>query len=108
MAKKPKDLGIGVKAPKEKCEDPNCPFHGKLNVRGRIFKGTIRKLDLNRTAVVEWERPYYIQKYERYEKRRSRVKAHNPACINAVIGDKVTIAECRPISKAKSFVIVEK
>jgi len=40
-------------------------------------------------------------------KKRSRVAAHNPVCINAKIGDKVRIAECRPISKTKAFVIIE-
>jgi small subunit ribosomal protein S17 len=34
--------------------------------------------------------------------------AHNPPCIAAVTGDKVTIAECRPLSKEVNFVVVEK
>jgi len=38
----------------------------------------------------------------------SRITAHNPPCIGAKTGDKVKIAECRPISKTKSFVVVEK
>ena len=44
----------------------------------------------------------------RYEKRRSKILAHNPPCIDAKKGDKVKIAECRPISKNVSFVVVEK
>ena len=40
-------------------------------------------------------------------KKRSKLHAHNPPCIDAKPGDIVTIAECRPISKTKSFVIVE-
>ena len=89
MAKKEKkkDLGLGVNTPKDKCEDPHCPFHGKLAVRGRIFKGTVKKVDLNKTATVEWDRRYYLRKYERYEKRRSRVRAHNPACINILVSN---------------------
>ncbi len=110
MAKKEKkqDLGLGVTPPKEKCEDQNCPFHGNLKVRGRLIKGKVIKVDLTRTATVEWERRYYLHKYERFEKRRSRVRAHNPPCINATVGDIVTIAECRPLSKTKAFTIVEK
>ncbi len=46
-------------------------------------------------------------RYERYEKRRTRVAAHNPPCINAKEGDKVVIAECRPLSRTKKFVIIE-
>ena len=34
--------------------------------------------------------------------------AHNPPCIGAVGGDRVTIAECRPISKEVNFVVVER
>ena len=38
----------------------------------------------------------------------SRITAHNPPCIDAKTGDKVKIAECRPLSKTKNFVVVEK
>ncbi|RLI40477.1 30S ribosomal protein S17, partial [Candidatus Bathyarchaeota archaeon] len=46
--------------------------------------------------------------FKRYERRRSLIPAHNPPCINAKEGDTVRIAECRPISKTVSFVVVEK
>ncbi|MFQ6105493.1 MAG: 30S ribosomal protein S17, partial [Candidatus Hydrothermarchaeaceae archaeon] len=32
---------------------------------------------------------------------------HNPACIGAKKNDKVKIMGCRPISKGKTFVVVE-
>jgi len=32
-----RNIGLDVTPPKEKCEDINCPFHGKLSIRGRIF-----------------------------------------------------------------------
>ena len=38
----------------------------------------------------------------------SRITAHNPPCLDAQRGDKVKIAECRPLSKTKNFVVVEK
>ena len=60
------------------------------------------------SATIEWPRLSYLHKYERYEKKRSKVRSHNPPCINAKIGDEVKIIECRPISKTKKFVIVEK
>jgi len=59
------------------------------------------------TVVVEKEYLHYIRKYNRYEKRSSRIHAHNPPCLQAKTGDLVTIAECRPLSKTKSFVVVE-
>jgi len=109
MKDKTKTRKIGIKArkPKGSCNDKKCPFHGKVGVRGMAFTGVILKKDVHRTATVEWSRRYYIPKYERYEKRRSVVKAHNPACIDAHEGDIVKIMECRPLSKTKNFVIVE-
>jgi len=44
----------------------------------------------------------------RYERRRGHIPSHNPPCIDAKEGDRVRIAECRPISKTVSFVVVEK
>lgn len=107
-AEKAKDIGIDVKdAPKEACKDEFCPYHGHLRVRGRVFVGTIVSDNMTRAAVVEWPFLQKVPKYERYMKKKSRVVAHNPACINARKGDKVKIVECRPISKTKNFVIVE-
>ena len=60
------------------------------------------------TATVEWPRRKYVSKYERYEKARTRVKAHNPKEIDAKKGDIVKLMECRPISKTKHFIIIEK
>jgi|TARA_Y100000310_G_scaffold345671_1_gene468062 small subunit ribosomal protein S17 len=104
---KVKNIGIKVAKPADKCKDDNCPFHGKLRCRGRIFTGTIVSVKMQKTAIVEWEYRQFLKKYERYEKRGSRVKVHNPACINASEGDVVKIMECRPLSKTKNFVIVE-
>jgi small subunit ribosomal protein S17 len=62
---------------------------------------------MNATVVVEREYLHYVKKYNRYEKRRSRYHAHNTPCLNARVGDQVRIAECRPLSKTKNFVVVE-
>jgi small subunit ribosomal protein S17 len=34
--------------------------------------------------------------------------AHSPPCLEVREGDRVKIAECRPISKEVAFVVVEK
>jgi small subunit ribosomal protein S17 len=107
-ANKVRNVGVDVKAPEKSCKDVNCPFHGRLSVRGRIFYGTVIRKDLNNTATVEWSRVAYLPKFERYVKKRSRVKAHSPECIDAVVGDQVMIMETRPISKTKKFVVLEK
>jgi small subunit ribosomal protein S17 len=106
--KKQKNIGIEVKVPKEKCLDKNCPYHGTIKLRGRTFTGTIVSKDTHKSAVVEWGRIIKIPKYERTEKRKSKVSVHNPACIDAQKGDTVKIVETRPMSKTKKFVIIEK
>ena len=90
------------------CNDRKCPVHGTTRFRGLTLEGTIIKTDIHRTATFEKVRRFYIKKYERYEKRRTRLHVHNPQCINAKKGDKVRIQECRPLSKTKKFVIVKK
>ena len=63
---------------------------------------------MRRTVTFELERKVLLRKYNRYEKRRTRIKAHNPDCIGAMPGDAVRIMECRPLSKTKKFVVVGK
>ena len=103
-----KNIGIDVKLPERSCDDPSCPFHGSLVVRGKILSGTVASDKMRKAVVVARDTFHYVPKYLRYEKRRSRISAHNPPCIDAHEGDTVVIAECHPISKTVSFVIVEK
>jgi len=105
--KKTRNIGIEVKKPSESCEDKYCPFHGKISLRGRIESGRVIKKDVHKTATIEFSRLRPIPKYERYEKRRTRLKVHNPPCINAKKGDEVVVMETKPISKTKNFVIIE-
>ena len=93
--------------PRKGCKDNNCPFHGRLKCRGKIFTAVVVSTKMQKTVTVGLERRYYLPKYERYEKRRTRIKAHNPKCISAKDGDIVRISECRPLSKTKNFVIIE-
>jgi small subunit ribosomal protein S17 len=102
------DIGIDVEIPEKECEDLHCPFHGRLSVRGIILDGKVISDRMERTVVVERKYLKFDRKYERYEHRESKIAAHNPPCINAEVGDLVKIAECRPISKTKKFVVVEK
>ncbi len=91
----------------EKCDDKNCPFHGSLKTRGRVFTGTVTKLSSKGTVKIEWTRNYYLPKYERYEKRKSALHVHKPGCMEVSIGDKVRVIGSKPISKTKHNVIVE-
>lgn len=103
-----RDIGIQIKPPQRECDDPSCPFHGKLSMRGRILKGTVTKAAMNKTVVVRRDYDKYVPKYMRYERRHSHVMAHNPPCVEAEVGDSVRLMECRPLSKAVSFVVVER
>jgi len=78
-----------------------------FRTRGRTFEGIVVSDKMHRTVTVEWERRRKVAKYERYERRRSKVKAHNPDEINAKKGDLVRIMETRPISKTKNFIVIE-
>jgi len=100
-------IGIDVTEPKNKCEDPNCPFHGDLPVRGQILEGIVTSDKAERTITVERSFYKFIRKFERYEKRKSKIHVHKPDCIELNVGDSVKIAECRPLSKTKHFVVIE-
>ena len=101
-------MSFNYKKPKKTCEDKNCPFHGTLPVRGRVLDGVVRSSKMDKTVIVEREYLQFSTKFVRYEKRHGHVPSHNPPCIDAKEGDRVRIAECRPISKTVSFVVVER
>ena len=90
-----RDIGIAVAQPASACTDRHCPFHGELKVRGRIFSGSVIRDVFHKSTIIEFPRKLYIPKYERYQIRLSKIKAHNPPCINAKIGDYVKIKETR-------------
>jgi small subunit ribosomal protein S17 len=101
-------LGLNVSEPEETCSDPNCPFHGSLAVRGQTVIGKVASTDMDKTVVVEREYDVKVPKYDRYMKRRSRISAHHPDCLDLAVGDTVRIAETRPLSKTKTHVVVER
>lgn len=90
-----------------KCNDKLCPFHGtdKLRMRGRIFEGdVIRKLPGRVT--IQFERMIAIPKYERYEKRKTKIHARLPDCMNEIkVGDRIQVSETRTISKTIHAVV---
>ncbi len=101
-------IDSSIKIPEEECEDKNCPHHGKLSVRGRVFEGEVVSDKMEKTVIVERKHAEKAPKFERYERRSSRIQAHNPPCVEAKEGDIVTIGECEKLSKQKSFVVLER
>jgi len=102
------NIGLDVKAPRKPCDDRNCPFHGRLSVRRKFLDGKVVSAKMTKTVTVERDYLEYVKKYTRYEKRRSRIMAHSPPCLELSEGDRVRIAECRPLSKEVAFVVVGK
>ena len=98
---------LGAKAPKKSCTNQNCPFHGQLNVKKELVQGFIVKKDVHHSATLEWKRIKNVPKYERYEIRKSRLRVHNPPCLDAQIGQEVLAAKTRPLSKTKHHVIIQ-
>ncbi len=101
-------MSLSFKKPKKTCNDIDCPFHGGLPIRGRVLDGVVVSAKMDKTVVVGRDYLTYVSRFKRYERRRSRIPSHNPPCIDAKEGDRVVIAESRPISKTVSFVVVEK
>ena len=100
--KKTKTAGAG-------CNDKDCPFHGNLKTRGRIFEGRVTK-KFHKRVVIEFERMIYVKKYERYTKSKTKIHARLPVCIEKEInvGDLIKVQACRPLSKIIHFVVIKK
>jgi small subunit ribosomal protein S17 len=101
-------MSLYFKKPKKSCEDRNCPFHGALSIRGRVLDGVVISSKMDKTVIVQREYLQFSPKFVRYERRHSHIPSHNPPCLDVKEGEKVRIAECRPLSKTVSFVVVEK
>ncbi|MEK6954216.1 MAG: 30S ribosomal protein S17 [Candidatus Micrarchaeota archaeon] len=93
--------------PRDGCGDVRCPRHGSLKTRGRIFEGKVVSVKAKRTAVVELQFLRKVSKYERFEKRKSKLHVHIPDCYSPKDGDIVRFMECRKLSKTKTFVIID-
>jgi len=101
------NIGLKVKEPKRECTDKNCPFHGNLSIRGKLFDGTVTGSKAKKTITLQKESAVYFTKFKRYARGKSTIHAHVPDCIDVESGDDVLTAECRPISKSVSYVVVE-
>ena len=71
----------------------------------RILTGIICKSTNKKTVVVEVERTFKHPIYKKYIKRSKKYHAHDETDALRV-GDKVMIEETRPISKLKTWKVV--
>ena len=68
------------KKPRKTCNDPNCPFHGTLPIRGNVVEGVVISDKMDKTVIVRRDFLNYVTKFKRYERRHSHIPAHNPPC----------------------------
>jgi len=104
-----RNIGLPVKEPKKKSveNEINNPFNGSLTIRGKLFEGIVINAKAKGTVVIQKESPVYFKKFKRFGRSKNKIHAHVPSNLNVQKGDYVIAAECRPISKSVSFVVVE-
>ncbi len=100
-------IGIDVPEPTRPCSGKNCPFCGNLPVRGKLFEGKVSGARARQTVTIQRESPVYIGKFKRYARSKSTIHAHVPDCLDVTEGNIVLAAECRPLAKSVSFVVVQ-
>ncbi len=74
--------------------------------RSRTVTGRVVSNKMDKTITVLVERRVRHPLYGKYMTRSSKVHAHD-ADNQCSIGDLVTVAECRPLSKSKTWNLVE-
>lgn len=106
-----KKIGLGFKTPKTaiygKYIDKKCPFTSDVSIRGRILTGVVRSTKMQRTIIIRRDYLHYINKYNRYEKRHATMAVHCSPAFRVKEGDRVTIGECRPLSKTVKFNVLK-
>ena len=104
-----RNIGLPVKELKKKPNENenNNPFNGSLSIRGKIFEGIVINAKAKGTVVIERESLIEFSKFKRFGRSKNKIHAHVPSNLDIQEGDHVVAAECRPISKSVSFVVVE-
>lgn len=72
----------------------------------RVLQGTVVSDKMNKTVTVLVERRVMHEKYKKYVKKSAKYAAHDEANV-CKTGYVVSIEECRPISKNKSWKVIE-
>ncbi|KAI3390108.1 hypothetical protein SNEBB_010149 [Seison nebaliae] len=107
-----KNIGLGYKIPADAVKgtyvDKKCPYAGNVAIRGRILRGRVLKMKMQRTIIIRRDYLHYVKKYNRFEKRHTNMPVHCSPCFRDIkIGDMVTIGECRPLSKTVKFNVLK-
>jgi small subunit ribosomal protein S17 len=76
------------------------------NKTGRTITGQVISDKMNKTVVVKSERKVRHPLYGKYIRRSTKYHVHDESN-ECKIGDTVKIKECRPLSKTKSWTLVQ-
>lgn len=74
--------------------------------RRRAITGRVISDKMDKTVSVAIERLIKHPVYGKYIRRTTKILAHD-ASNECKLGDRVTISECRPISKNKSWAVID-
>ena len=104
-----RNIGISVKKSTKSPinGEKNNPFNGSLSIRGKLFEGIVVNAKAKHTVTIEKKSFINFTKFRRYGRSKNRIHAHVPSNLDVGEGDHVIAAECRPISKSVSFVVIE-
>ena len=72
---------------------------------GKVLQGVVTSTKMKDTVVVLVERYEKHPKYGKFVKHKKKFKAHDAGNTKKE-GEKVSIVECKPISKDKHFMVV--
>jgi len=72
----------------------------------RVMQGVVVSDNMDKTIVVNVERKFKHKLYKKYMRRTKKYHAHDEDN-SCKTGDKVTIRECRPLSKLKRWEVVD-
>ncbi len=76
----------------------------EIQSQGKTLTGVVVSNKMDKTIVVLIERKVKHPQYGKYISRRSKIHAHDEKN-ECSIGDEVTVRECRPLSKTKSWML---
>jgi small subunit ribosomal protein S17 len=72
----------------------------------RVLTGRVTSDKMDKTITVEVERRVMHPIYKKFIRRSKKYAVHDEAGV-AKVGDAVRIEECRPLSKRKTFQLIE-
>lgn len=75
-------------------------------IKAKTVTGSVISVSRDKSITVQIDRKMMHPKYKKYIKRTTKLHAHDEDN-KCQVGDTVVIQECRPISKTKSWMLVE-